>query len=141
MEKVELLRQWYQRVWIEGDPNAIDEMFTPDTHAAGVMSDFEVGPEDFKVLVPALMSKMRDTEVVFDKTVEHEDWLWTHVTIKAKGAETLQPFSFSGQVMCRVKDDKILEAYNHFDMISFFEGIGALPMHTVPLLFGGETLG
>jgi hypothetical protein len=40
----------------------------------------------------------------------------------------------------RYEGDRIAEAYNHFDMISFFEQLGAFPPETMALCMSGERL-
>jgi hypothetical protein len=139
--KLELLRTWYQRVWIEADPSAIDDYFAPRAGANGLMPDGQVSAEDFRALVPALLSLIRDLRIDIDRSVESEDWFWAQITVRGTTAQGMDPIRASGQIMMRIEDDKIVEAYNAFDFITFFEQAGLLPKDAFLLLLGGERLG
>jgi hypothetical protein len=130
------LADWFQRVWVEGDLDAVDEYFSSETKAAGMMTGFEIG-----AMVPAILSMVRNPSVSMEKTVETGEWLWALLKIDAQCAEDLKPVSINGQVMMRMgADGKIAEAYNHFDFISFFEQLGKMPQDTIALCLGGIEL-
>ncbi len=140
MQKLKLLEDWYQRVWIDGDLAAIDDLFEPRGRANGLISDLAVGPDDFRALVPAIMQMMRDPVVTIDEHHDAGDWLWALVTVRANCARTMAPVRFSGQVMMRVEGGKIAEAFNHFDFLTFFEQLDLLPANTFALCLSGENL-
>lgn len=141
MTKLELLKDWYQRVWIEGDLAAIDGFFTPRAGADGLMPDGQVSMEDFRALVPALLALIRHLAIDIDRSVETGDWLWAQITVRALTAHGVDPIRASGQVMVRITDGRIAEAYNAFDFITFFEQAGLLPHDAFMLLLSGEKLG
>ncbi|WP_343082384.1 nuclear transport factor 2 family protein [Ostreiculturibacter nitratireducens] len=140
MTKLDLLKDWYQRVYIDGDLEAIDDYFAPRSTASGLMAELQVGPEDFRELIPAVMRLIREPEVVIDAHLDSGDWLWALVTVKAKSTRSLSPVEFSGQVMMRVQEGRIAEAFNHFDFITFFEQLELLPPQTFALCLSGERL-
>lgn len=137
MTPLELLQQWYDRVWVKQDLDAIDELFTPDTEAQGVM-DFGVGPDDFRVLAEALLAQLEIEEIRFDRTVELGDWIWATFTTHAVSLANRAPVHSTGQIMARVKDDRIVEAYNQVDFLTCFEQLGYLPQDTLALCLSGE---
>jgi hypothetical protein len=139
--KLEFLREWYRRVWVEADPNAIDAFFAPRAGADGLMPDGQVSAEDFRALVPALLSLVRDLRIDIDRSVETGDWLWAQITVHATHAQGVEPIRASGQIMMKIEGDKIVEAYNAFDFITFFEQARLLPQDSFLLLLSGETLG
>ncbi|GAB4388129.1 ester cyclase [Albidovulum sp.] len=141
MDKLTLLQDWYRRVWIEGDLDAVDEYFAPQSGAEGLMPDGQVTAEDFRALVPALRMVVRDLRIEIDRHVECDDWLWVHVTAHAVKATGIEPVSASGQVMVRVADGRFVEVYNSFDFITFFEQLGLLPAGAFLLLLAGERIG
>lgn len=141
MTKLDLLKDWYQRVWVEGDLRAIDAYFAPRAGADGLMPDGQASMEDFRALVPALLALIRDLAIDIDRSVEAGDWLWARITVRAVTAHGVDPVRASGQVMVRVEDGKITEAYNAFDFITFFEQAGLLPRDAFMLLLSGEKLG
>lgn len=141
MTKLEILSDWYRRVWVEADLDAIDDYFAPRCGADGLMPDGQVSAEDFRVLVTALRALVRDIEVGIDRSIETGDWLWAQITVRACAARGMAPIRASGQVMLRFDGGRIAEAYNSFDFITFFEQAGLLPKDAFVLLLSGERLG
>ncbi len=141
MTKLDFLKDWYRRVWIDADLAAIDRYFAPRAGADGILPDGQVGVEDFRALVPALLALVRDVSIDIDRSVETGDWLWAQISVRAKTAHGVDPIHACGQVMVRIEDGRITEAYNCFDFITFFEQAGLLPPDAFLLLLGGERLG
>ncbi len=141
MTKLDLLKDWYQRVWIDGDLTAIDRYFAPRAGADGLMPDGQVSMEDFRALVPALLALIRDLAIDIDRSIESGDWLWAQITVRALTARGVDPIRASDQVMVHIEDGLITEAYNAFDFITFFEQAGLLPRDAFMLLLSGEKLG
>ncbi|WP_424941694.1 ester cyclase [Aliiroseovarius crassostreae] len=140
MSNLDILKSWYNKVWIEGDLDSIDEFFTPDAEAQGMM-DFTVGPEDFKALVAAMLEQIEEIEITFNRVVETDHWVWAQMSGKAKGKLTEADVEVAGQVMCRFANGKIVEAYNQMDFLTLFEKLGLLPENTLALCLAGETIG
>jgi len=44
-------------------------------------------------------------------------------------------------VFCRFKDGQIVEAYNSFDFVGFFEQLGLLPESTIAICMSGQPIG
>ncbi|SPH18288.1 hypothetical protein DEA8626_01823 [Defluviimonas aquaemixtae] len=141
MTKLDLLYDWYRRVWIEADLDAIDDYFAPRCGANGILSDGQVSAEDFRALVPALRALVRNLDIGIDRSVEAGDWLWAQITVHARTARGVDPIKATGQVMLRFEGSRIAEAYNSFDFITFFEQTGLLPKDAFLLLLSGERLG
>ncbi|MGB3314029.1 MAG: nuclear transport factor 2 family protein, partial [Albidovulum sp.] len=141
MTKLELLEDWYRRVWVDADLTAIDHYFAPRAGADGIMPDGQVGVEDFRALVPALLALIRDLRIEIDRSLETGEWIWAQFTVHAVAALGSNPICARGQVMVRVEDEKITEAYNSFDFVTFFEQAGLLPDDAFMLLLSGERLG
>ncbi len=139
--RLAILQDWYRRVWGEGDLDAIDALFAPRAGADGIMPDGQVGPEDFRALVPAFHALARDISFTFDRAVDNGDWLWAQLTVDALGAHDMRPIRASGQVMMRFDGARIAEAYNCFDFLTFFTAAGLLPEDAFLLLLSGERLG
>ncbi len=141
MTKLDFLKDWYQRIWIEADLDAIDRYFVPRAGAEGILPDGQVGAEDFRALVPALRALVRNLTIEVDQFREGEDWLWAHVSVCALPAHGISPVRANGQVMLHFADGLIAEAYNTFDFLSFFEGVKLLPQDSFLLLLSGDKLG
>lgn len=140
MSKIEILNEWFQRVWIAGEIEAIPEFFTPRSQASGVMSGLEMGPEDFAALIPAMRAKVHDFSVEIVHAIDQGDWLWTLQIIRGRARETDQPLEFTGQLAVRFEGGKMAEAFNHYDLIAVFEQLGQMPPDTLGLCLMGESL-
>ncbi|WP_371169030.1 ester cyclase [Aliiroseovarius sp. 2305UL8-7] len=137
MSSLKLLQEWYDKVWIQQDLDAIDTLFTPDIEAKGMM-DFGVGPEDFRVLAEAVLAQVEVIEIRFDRAVEMGDWVWVTYTADTVTLANRAPVDATGQIMARFKDDRIVEAYNQIDFLTFFEKLGYLPPDSLALCLSGE---
>jgi len=138
MTNLELLQEWYRRVWIEGDLAAIDDYFAPQGGAEGILADGQVGAEDFRALVPTLLALIRDLRIDMVRSFETDDWVWAQLSVHGYTAHGVDRIAATGQVAARISDGRIIEAYNGFDFISFFEQIGLLPKDAFLLLLSGE---
>lgn len=141
MTNLDILREWYRRVWIEGDLSAIDTYFAPSGGAEGIMADGQVRSEDFRAFVPAMRAHVREPSFEIARSIECGEWVWAHLVVQATTARGLDPITVTGQVACRIVDGRIAEAYNAFDFIPFFEQAGLLPRDAFLLLLSGERLG
>ncbi|UWQ13245.1 nuclear transport factor 2 family protein [Aliiroseovarius sp. M344] len=137
MSPLELLKEWYDSVWVKQDLDAIDRLFTPDIEAQG-MIDFGVGPEDFRVLAEAMLAQVEVNEIRFDREVELGDWVWVTFTAHAVTLANRAPVQATGQIMARINGGKIVEAYNQVDFLTFLEQLGYLPPDSLALCLSGE---
>ena len=141
MEKRDILQEWYQRVWIDADLDAIDQLFSPDTQAQGLLPDLKVGPDDFRELVPMFLDMVEDPKVSLDKVMEDGDWASALYSMRVTNPANGEPVIGSGQLFARFEGDKMVETYNSFDFMSFFEQMGLLPEQSMALCLTGQRIG
>ena len=74
-----------------------------------------------------------DIEVVVEDTVAEGDKVAARCTVRGKHqsdslgfAATQRPMEITGICIARVRDGKIVEAWNNFDFMSMFKQLGAL---------------
>ncbi|PRY26503.1 SnoaL-like polyketide cyclase [Aliiruegeria haliotis] len=138
--QLKLLQDFYNRVWVDGDMAAAGEFFMPEAEATGLLSDLAVGAEEFHEFVAALLEMLDVHSVNFQKAVEQDDWISAMASFDATVLTTGQSISGSGMVMVRIRDGKIVEAYNCFDFLSFLEKLGLVPEHALALCMTGQRL-
>lgn len=138
---LDLLQDWYRRVWIEQDLGAVEDFFAPRVGADGILADGQVRAEDFRALIPAIHALVRDLSITIERSHEMGDWLWTQIVFAGHAAQGLEVVRTRAQVMVRIEAGRIAEAYNIFDALTFFEQLGQLPKDAQMLLLSGETLG
>ncbi|MEM7303699.1 MAG: ester cyclase [Pseudomonadota bacterium] len=147
--KMEVAETWYRRVWKEQDESAIDELFVPRGSAKGLGSYERLGPEEFadhEIIGPdgfkdfhrAMMNLVTDTEINVTMTMEKDDWLAQLCVFKGIRKDTGEAVQMTGTVFAKIIDGKIVEAYNHFDFLSFFEQLGSLAPDTFAFCLSGN---
>ena len=140
MTGVELLHEWYRRIWVDADMAAVAEFLDAEGLANGLMPDFAAQLADFQSLVPAVLHNVRNLTFKIEDSMEVGDRAWARVRIDAQKAEDMTPVHVTGQVMIRLRDGMIIEAHNHFDLMGYFEQMGNLPHDSVALCLAGEEL-
>ena len=140
MKKSQLLKEWYDQVWVHGDLDAIDKFFDPSAMAEGIIPEMQVGPDDFRELVMAFHHHVGEIKVTLPKTIEDDEWVSAILHVHTSRADNGAPIEVTGQVMARFSGDKLVEAYNQFDFISLFEQLGQLPEDSLPICMTGQKL-
>ena len=138
MTNLEVIETWMHKVWQEQDRNTIFEMFIPDGSASG-MGESVMGPEQFAAFHEMLLQLIEDIEIHVVKHFEQEEWSSSlcHMKFRAKNdPETLH--EITGTAIVKIREGKIIEAYNHFDFLSLFESIGLLPKDTFMQCLSGK---
>ena len=135
-ENKALIRRWFQEVWNKGREEAIDEMFAEDGIAHGLADESGQemrGPTDFKPFFRKFRTAFPDIEVVVEDTVTEGDKVAARCTVRGRHqsdslgiAATQKPMEISGITIVRVRDGKIVEAWNNFDFMTMFRQLGAL---------------
>lgn len=141
MGKKEILEEWYRRVWREGELEAIDELFAPDTQAAGLIPEMRMGPTEFRELVPMFLELVDSPEFTLDKVMEDGDWAAALLSVNATVSATGKPVFATGQLFARFEGDTMVETYNCFDFMGFFEQLDLLPEQSMALCLTGQAIG
>ena len=134
-----LIHRWFEEVWNNRSEDAIDEMFAEDGIANG-LNDAEGnplrGPESFKTLHRTFLSAYPDLKITVEDTVAEGDKIAARCTVRATHAgegigvaPTNQPVEFTGMTIVRIKDGKIVEAWNEFDFMKMYSQVGALTLN------------
>jgi steroid delta-isomerase-like uncharacterized protein len=131
-----LIRRWFEEVWNKGREEAIDEMLSEEGVAHGLGDEARQklrGPSDFKPFFRRFRGAFPEIEVVVEETISEGDKVAARCTVRGRHrGDTLGfkatdlPVEFEGVSIVRVKDGKIVEAWNNFDFMSMFRQLGAL---------------
>ena len=134
-----LLHRWFEEVWNQGSESAIDEMFAADGIAHG-LNDADGsairGCENFKILHRNFRNAFPNMKVTIEETVAEGDKIAavckvtaTHAGEGIGVAPTNQPIEFTGLTIVKIKDGKIVEAWNEFDFMKMYSQVGALTLN------------
>ena len=131
-----LMRRWFEEVWNKGRAEAIDEMFAEDGVAHGLSDETGAllrGPAGFKPFFQNFRSAFPDIQIVVEDTIAEGDKVAARCTVRATHAgeglgfaATQRPMEITGIAMVRVRDGKIVEAWNNFDFMGMFQQLGTL---------------
>ena len=131
-----LAHRWFEEVWNKGRAEAIDEMFERDGIAHGLadQSGNELrGPDGFRPFFENFRNAFPDIRVTVEDTVVEGDKITARCSVRGthRGeglglAATGKPVEFTGISILRVRDGKIIEAWNNFDFMTMFQQMGVL---------------
>lgn len=141
-EDVSFVHRWFDEVWNKGREEAIDEMFADGAIAHGLTDaggNELCGPAGFKPFFHSFRQAFSDLQVTVEDVVVDGDKMAARCTVKGRHAgegiglaATDQPVTFTGMCMLRIKDGKIVEAWNNFDFLTMFQQLGAVQLPAAP---------
>jgi steroid delta-isomerase-like uncharacterized protein len=120
-----IAHEWFEQVWNQGRAEAIERLFAEDGVAHGLV-DAEGnelrGPAGFKPFFHTFREAFPDLQIVVEDTIVEGDKIaarcvvrGTHLGHSLGLQATRNPVEFTGMTFLRVRDGKIVEAWNNFD--------------------------
>ncbi len=135
-ENKSLIRRWFEEVWNKGRADAIPELFADEGVAHGLSDDAANplrGPAGFLPFHAQFREAFPDIEVVVEDQIAEGDMVATRCSVRGKHtghslgfAATQAPVEFTGVTITRIKDGKIVEAWNNFDFMKMYRQLGAI---------------
>jgi steroid delta-isomerase-like uncharacterized protein len=132
----EFIRRWFEEVWNKGREEAIDEMFAADGLAHGLEGEEPIrGVAAFKPFFHKFRAAFPEIKVTVEDVLTEGDRVAARCSVRglhrgdALGfAATNQPVEFDGMTIARIRDGKIVEAWNNFDFMKMFQQLNALTL-------------
>ena len=131
-----LMRRWFEEVWNKGRAEAIPEMFADEGIAHGLSDDPASplrGPAGFLPFHAQFREAFPNIEVVVEDQIAEGDRVATRCSVRGKHAgdslgfaATGSPVEFTGITITRIKDGKIVEAWNNFDFMKMYKQLGTI---------------
>ncbi|MBV9927723.1 MAG: ester cyclase [Acidobacteria bacterium] len=131
-----LIRRWFEEVWNKGRAEVVDELFDEEGVAHGLADETGAplrGPAGFKPFHQRFREAFPEIEVVVEDTVSEGDKVAARCTVRGRHRgdslgikATDSPVAFDGICIVRLRQGKIVEAWNNFDFMSMFRQLGAL---------------
>ena len=142
MKEYTLAHEWFDEVWNKRQTATIDRLLADDVIVHGLVDENgnEIsGPSGFKKLFMQFTKAFPDIHVEVADTISEGDKIAARciVTGTHRG-DTLgvpgsnKPIRFTGVAILRIKDGKIVEAWNNFDFQTLSRQIGALVQSEAP---------
>jgi predicted ester cyclase len=134
-----LLHRWFDEVWNAKSETAVDDLLAEDGVGyglAGPNGEQIQGPEAFKNFQRAFLSAYPDLKVIVEDTISEGDKIAARCRVTGSHtghgiglAPTNQPVDFTGMCIVRVREGKIVEAWNEFNFMDMYQQVGALTLN------------
>jgi steroid delta-isomerase-like uncharacterized protein len=129
-----VIRVWFEEVWNRGREEMIDRLFAADGVAHGLAGGSVLrGPAEYKPFFHKFRGAFPDIQVEVLRTVTQGEMIAVHCRVlgthkgETMGKATGNRAEFSGMCIARVRDGQILEAWNNFDFLTFYQQLGMMP--------------
>jgi steroid delta-isomerase-like uncharacterized protein len=132
----DLFQRWFDEVWTQGRPEAIDEMLTADTviHGLADTSGNPISdPGKFREFHKQFCGAFPDIAITVEDMVAEGDRVAGRCSVRAKHsgdhlgiAATNADVEITGMAFIRVEDGKVVEAWNNFDFLKLNQQLGVL---------------
>jgi len=132
----DVLRRWYEGVWIEGREDLMEELAAPDVilHGIGGPNQIMRGIEAFKPFYWRIRGAFPDIRLTVEEAIGERDiaalrWSaeMTHTGGDLGFPPTHKRVAITGMSFCRVRDGKIVESWDNWDMMGLMHEIGQTP--------------
>ena len=131
-----LTERWFEEVWNKGRAEAIREMVTEDLFVHG-LSDAKgeaiKGVKEFDRFHSQFVNAFPNIQVKVEDLIAEGDKVAARCTVSAKHtgdalgfAPTHADVDFTGIAIVRIKDGKIVEAWNNFDFMKMNRQLGVI---------------
>lgn len=141
-QPAELMHQWFDEVWNQGQAASIDKLFPEHAVMWGVSRPGvpSRGPAEFKQFYQAMRAACPDIHVTIEKVVQQGDTAFarwtatmTHTGDGLGMAPTARKISICGMSALRVHDGQIVEGWNNWDQVGLARQLGVLDGKTAEL--------
>ena len=127
-ENKALIQRWFEEVWNQGNSETIDELLDPDGVIHGLVDasgQTVRGLAGFHEFHNQFRNAFSDLNISVDDVIAEGDRVVARCSVRGKHtgeslgfAPTDAPVQFEGIAIVRIRDGKIVEAWNQFDFLA-----------------------
>jgi steroid delta-isomerase-like uncharacterized protein len=137
---IHVARRWFEEMWNQGRAELIPELLAPDApiYDVGAPGDVRRGPEGFRPVYEKLRGAFPDIHFTIEEAIGERDLVALRWTARAthRGpqlgfAPTNSPMTVGGMGFARVRDGKVVEAWNTWDMMGLLQQLGRVSQPSV----------
>ena len=135
-ENKALIQRWFEEVWNQGNSKTIDELLDKDGVIHGLVDSSGQpvrGLQAFHDFHDQFRNAFSDLDISVDDVVAEGDRVVARCSVRGKHtgeslgfAPTNAPIQFEGIAIVRIKNGKIVEAWNQFDFLEMNKQLGVL---------------
>jgi predicted ester cyclase len=123
--KSTLLNRWFDEVWNNGNKDALDELLAEDVIAHGLYPEgHPQGIASFKLFYDDFRSQLGNIHVTVEDVIAQDDIESALCNVTATHIPSGKQVSFGGSCYAKIKDGKIVQAWNNFDFLKMYQQIG-----------------
>jgi steroid delta-isomerase-like uncharacterized protein len=132
-----LLKRWFEEVWNQAREAAIDELAAPNMVAHGLVDasgkpidridKFKEFWRQFRDAFPDMHIEVNEALADGDKQVVRCTVRATHTGAGLGFSATNKPIQFTGIVIARIKDGRMVEAWDNWDFHGLYQQLGVIP--------------
>jgi predicted ester cyclase len=124
MPHASLLHRWFDEVWHKGSEDAIDQLLDQDAIIHGLETDSNLkGPEAFKPFYRSFRQEFPSIQVNLEHLIKTDDFEAAYCTVTGTNSKG-RDVNFTGIVITKFKDGKIIEGWNAFDFLKMYQQMG-----------------
>ena len=124
MAQTPLLQRWFDELWNKDNATAIDELLHEDAIIHGLQTDeTKKGPEAFKPFYANFWAGFPSVHVELEPIMNDGEHEAAHCLVTAKNVEG-KDVKFTGVIIAKFKDGKLIEAWNGYDFLSMYQQLG-----------------
>jgi steroid delta-isomerase-like uncharacterized protein len=134
----EVAHEWFEQVWNKGSEEAIVRLMSPTARFHGLPTPDGapiIGPDAFKPFFHRLRQAFPDIRIEVERSVVEDDMVALHcrVTGNHRGeglgiAPSGNAVDIHGMAMARIRDGRIVEAWNCFDFLALYGQVGLVQL-------------
>jgi steroid delta-isomerase-like uncharacterized protein len=125
----------FEEVWNQRNREAVDELITADyVHHDGHGIPVEPGIEGYKQFVSIYLNAFSDLRFTIEDEISADDKIVTRWRVAGTHdgdlpglPRTGKSISLAGISITRLRDGKIAESWNNWDMLGMMQQLGAIP--------------
>jgi predicted ester cyclase len=131
-----ILRRWFTEVWEKGNEAAMDELIAPVTVIHSVLGgngERAYSLATFKEMFRVLRSELAKVHVAIEQEVTQGEYSAARCVVTALYPQHLPNTNhhrvricFTGITMVRIRNNRIVETWNHFDFETMYQQMESL---------------
>ena len=134
---IQVVRRWFEEVWNRGRVELIPELLAADApiYDVGAPGEVRRGPDGFRPAYEKFRGALPDIQFTIEEIISERDLVALRWTARAthRGpqlgfAPTDSPVTVGGMSLARVRNGKIVEGWNNWDMMGLLQQLGQISL-------------
>ncbi|WP_268846606.1 ester cyclase [Flavobacterium aestivum] len=116
--------KWFQEVWNQGRKESISDLLSPEYIAHGLTPEPMRGVKNFETYYDEFRNNFTNILVTVNHVISEDDMESANCNVKATHIESGKEVNFNGQCIVRIRNGKLIEAWNNFDFLEMYTQLG-----------------